>query len=556
MASRQYSSASVRIRRRFVDVGGKRVHLREAGHGKPVVLLHDSPRSSRLHIELMQFLAPHFHVIALDTPGYGNSDPLGKETPEITDFAVALGDALEVLNLQLAPIYATHTSSKIALQYAFASGRPPALILDGLSYPPALAPKTFVDAYMRPFVIDDRGAYIAAEWTRTRDMLRWFPWFSPAAAHRVARAMPSAEWIGDYTVDLFSAGPHYADAYAAAMRYDCGPALRGVRVPTLVAAREDDVLYGSLDRIPVDENAALTVERLSADRDLWREWLLQRLKDVSSASSDSVPAAPTGASGYFDHRGRQIHYDRRGPQGEKPLLILEAPAPVEARRWQTALETIRDTVVPELPGFGESDALEDASAAGYVAALRDVVMQIGGSADILAIGAAGRLALSLAAEHPECVGSIALDGVPQMPSDMDALCPAIGFDMGGGHLHRAWHMVRDGQVQWPWYCGDAAAQRQTEACIDGESLHRALTGTIKQPATYGEALRAALAAPASAPGHPVLVFTRDNDPFYAKGPRLADALSHATCAARPDRIADAAPIVARFLATRQAEDLA
>ncbi|MGF7153414.1 alpha/beta fold hydrolase [Novosphingobium gossypii] len=558
MASRPPATipASVRIKRRFVNVGGKRIHLREAGEGRPVVLLHDSPRSSRLHIDLMRFLAPHFHVVALDTPGYGNSDPLGIDTPEITDFAAALGDALDALKLSHAPIYATHTSAKIALEYAFSSGQPPALILDGLSYPPTLAPAPFVDAYMRPFVIDANGAYIAAEWTRTRDMLRWFPWFSPAAAHRVAREMPPAEWIEDYTIDLFSAGPHYADAYGAAMRYDCGRALRGVTVPTLIAARQDDVLYGFLDRIPLDENPALKVERLEADRHRWREWLLQRLGEASDTSAYMAPCEMSGTTGYFDHAEGQIHYDRRGPVGETPLLILEAPAPVEGRLWQAALEAIRDTVVLELPGFGESDALEDPSPAGYVAALQDVIAQIGGPVDILAIGPVAHLALSLAGSHPESVRTVALDGVPQVVADRDALCPPIGFDMGGGHLHRAWHMVRDAQVQWPWYSREGSAQRQTEASIDGATLHRALVGTIKQPVRYGDALHASQAATPSTPDHPVLVFTREDDPFHAGAPQLARSLSRATCAIRPDRIADAAPILSGFLAARQTEDVA
>ncbi|MFT4055645.1 MAG: hypothetical protein QM681_14160 [Novosphingobium sp.] len=549
MSSRQpaAASASVRIARRYVDVRGRRVHLREAGEGRPVVLLHDSPRSSRLHLDTMRLLAPHFRVFALDTPGYGNSEPLGVDTPTIGDFAAALGEALEALGLTDAPIYATHTSAKIALEYAASSGRPPTLILDGLSFPEALAPAAFVDAYMRPFTIDAHGAYIAAEWTRTRDMLRWFPWFATTAASRMAMETPSPEWIEQYTIDLFSAGPNYSGAYAAAMRYDCGPALHAIKVPTLVAARRDDVLYGYLDRIPVAENPALSIERLESDRTAWGEWLLARLRDVSA--SDAPVTAPS-YTGYVEHEEGQIHVLRRGPEGGRPLLILEASSTLAAMQWQDALCGSYDTVVPDLPGFGESEALDDPSAAGYLAALTTLATHLSGKVDVLAVGPASYLALAFAEAQPEMVDQLILDGAPEALADPEALCPPLAFDMAGGHLHRAWHMLRDGQVQWPWYSGTLAAQRKTEPTLDGEALHRALLGVIKQPVHYGDAMRAALtiADTPPRPACPTLVFARENDPFYA----AAAHLGHAT-APRPNTIAETAVLVAQFLTPTTAE---
>ncbi|MGG2005550.1 hypothetical protein [Novosphingobium resinovorum] len=549
MSSRQPIAAapSLRIARHYVDVRGRRVHLREAGQGKPVVLLHDSPRSSRLHLGTMRLLAPHFRVFALDTPGYGNSDPLGVDAPTIGDFAAALGDALEVLGLADAPIYATHTSAKIALEYAASSGRPPALILDGLSFPEALAPAAFVDAYMRPFTIDAHGAYIAAEWTRTRDMLRWFPWFATTAASRMAMETPSPEWIEQYTIDLFSAGPNYSGAYAAAMRYDCGPALRAITVPTLVAARRDDVLYGYLDRIPVTQNPALSIERLESDRTAWGEWLLARLTD---ASASDVPVTAPSSTGYVEHEEGQIHVRCRGPEGGRPVLILEASSTLSAMQWQDALCATHDTVVPDLPGFGESEALDDPSAAGYLAALTTLAAQLGRKVDVLAIGPASYLALAFAEARPDMVGQLVLDGAPERPADPAALCPPLAFDIAGGHLHRAWHMLRDGQVQWPWHSGTIAAQRKTEPTLDGEALHRALLGVIKQPAHYGDAMNAALSIADTQPVTrcPMLVFTREHDPFYAAAPRLGHATTD-----RPDTITEAAVVVAQFLTPAIAE---
>jgi pimeloyl-ACP methyl ester carboxylesterase len=52
------------------------IHYVRAGEGKPLVMLSASGRSSRMFAQVMPLLAPEFAVYALDTPGFGNSDPL------------------------------------------------------------------------------------------------------------------------------------------------------------------------------------------------------------------------------------------------------------------------------------------------------------------------------------------------------------------------------------------------------------------------------------------------------------------------------------------------
>lgn len=57
-----------------VEVDGVRLHAREAGSGRPVLLLHGWPTSSFLYRNIIPHLAPHRRVIALDLPGFGDSD--------------------------------------------------------------------------------------------------------------------------------------------------------------------------------------------------------------------------------------------------------------------------------------------------------------------------------------------------------------------------------------------------------------------------------------------------------------------------------------------------
>src|SRR5258706_1159533 len=59
-----------------ITIDGLQIAYREAGDGKnpKLVLLHGWPSSSHQYRDLMVALAPRFHVIAPDYPGFGNSD--------------------------------------------------------------------------------------------------------------------------------------------------------------------------------------------------------------------------------------------------------------------------------------------------------------------------------------------------------------------------------------------------------------------------------------------------------------------------------------------------
>lgn len=102
----------------FVTVPHGQVHFRYGGRGPVVVMLHDSPRSSVLHAPNIEWLGEHCTVIALDTPGYGNSTPLPQPQPEIPDFAAALAATLTAMGIDRCALYGFHTGSKIALQFA------------------------------------------------------------------------------------------------------------------------------------------------------------------------------------------------------------------------------------------------------------------------------------------------------------------------------------------------------------------------------------------------------------------------------------------------------
>lgn len=539
--------SSISITRAYVCVHGRQVHYRTCGQGPCVVLLHDSPRSSRLHLTTMQFLARRFTVVALDTPGYGLSDPLPARDPTIEDFAAFLGETLRQLGLARAPLYATHTSAKIALALADAGGAMAQLVLDGLSMPETQADDAFIARYMRPFAPDPGGAYLAAEWSRQRDMLRWFPWFDTRPERRIAMEAPDAAWMADYGIDLFSAGPHYSDAYAAAMRYDPAPALARVTVPTIVAARRDDVLHAYLARAGACGNPMVTTQSLPADTAQWREWLLNALAD--GARETALPAPQPAARHYADHRGGALHITRSGPPDVQPWLILSAPTTLQAHVWGRDLSRFCGVIVPDLPGFGESDPLPPgADLSDFAQALSEAIAKMGvNRVRVLGIGMAAPLAAALAAACPDRVAMVAIDGLPPIGRTWGPnLYPAIPFDaLAGTHLHRIWHMLRDGETQWPWFDNSPAARRRLPPILAADALHAALTGVLKQPEHWGQAAHALvegnLATLWDAVNAPLVAF-RHADPAYADTPRLKQA----RLIARPDDTAAAAHILAHL----------
>ncbi len=71
------------------------LHVREAGAGRPVVLLHAFPLSSAMWLEQRNSLGERYHVITPDQRGFGGS-PLGYDDPSldrVADDVAALLDA-------------------------------------------------------------------------------------------------------------------------------------------------------------------------------------------------------------------------------------------------------------------------------------------------------------------------------------------------------------------------------------------------------------------------------------------------------------------------------
>ena len=551
----------------FVDVPHGQVHFRYGGRGPVVVMLHDSPRSSVLHVPNIEWLGEHFTVIAPDTPGYGNSTPLPAAQPGIADFAAALATTLDALGIERCALYGFHTGAKIALQFAAAHPDRVALtILDGLALAAQAPSQEFLHQYLVPFEPAADGSHLVQLWSQVLDFHRWYPWFARSAATRMALELPDDFDLHEYATDLFMAGRHWASAYGAAFRHLAGPDIQRLRSRTVFMSREDDLLYGSLDALPSRLPSDSSIERIPPQTSAWRTRLLGLLRQadlprVQWQPRPSGTAELTGAErqSYVDLVHGQVRVRRRG-RGAVPVLLLhDVPAGASSLHGLAEeLATDRITLAPDLPGLGESHPLPYPSLGSYVTSLTELLEHLGcGTVDVFAEGLGTCFAIALAAHHPQLVRRVALDGLPLVRSRERRryarhYCPPLAPDRHGTHLVRIWQQMRDAEASWPWFDRSPAAARSHDPDYEPGRMQASLVEIMKQLPSYGDAVRAALEASVrdilKGVHQPVLLLDCADDVRYAGTRRAARHLADVRTQPRPAAIAARAAMLREFFA--------
>jgi len=557
------------VRKGYVSVPHGEVHFRYAGRGPLVVLLHDSPRSSVLHVATLEWLGEAFTVIALDTPGYGSSTPLPQPQPEIPDFAAALAQTLDALGIERCAIYGFHSGSKIALQFAVDHPQRAALtLLDGLSLPPAPPGESFLAEYLQPFQATANGEHVARQWTKILDFHRYFPWFALRSSNRMAMDLPDDRHLHDYATDVFAAGASWVSAYGAALRYAAREVLARLASPAVFMCREDDVLYGHLDALPEPLPPGCRLLRLPPGAATWRLRVLELLREALLPEAQWTPPAPAALATasprpshcYVDHLGGQIRFRVQGESRAAPAVLLlhdvpGSPHQVEALADELAAD--RRVLIPDLPGLGESDPLPSPSLGAYVAILDECLEALATEPlDVVAEGLGTAFALALAANRPRRVRRLIVDGVPMIRKRdrrryVREYCPPRPPERSGAHLHRLFEQLRSAQMSWPWFERSAKAARIRDAELDAEALHAALVSAMKQIDSYGDAARAALDAAlrdiSKAVAQPVLVVQDPRDVRFSGTGSLLRRLRAGRLLTRPASAAERLAAYRAFL---------
>ena len=231
------------IRRAFADLPTRQVHYRRAGEGPPLLMIHASPGSSKQLEGKIMALAATRSVIAPDTPGNGDSTPLSLGEPQIPDYAAALVDFLDAMDLERCDVYGTHTGASIGLDLAIlAPDRVRRLILDGVGLYPEAERRKLVAEYAKPIEVDLVGSQYLHAFMFCRDQYIFWPWYETARENRRDGGLPSPAVLHDWVLEVCKALGTYHLGYRAAFANPVHERLPLLKTPALFLASENDPL--------------------------------------------------------------------------------------------------------------------------------------------------------------------------------------------------------------------------------------------------------------------------------------------------------------------------
>ena len=482
------------IAHRFVSCGERRVMVRRAGSGPPVVLLHESPRSSAAFIPMIEALAERFTVIAPDTPGFGGSDPLDLHRPQIPDYADALGEVADALGLKRVALFGRHTGAAIAIEFAnLYPERVSGVVLDGCPVFTREEMEELVAGYLPPFRPAWDGSHVAWLWSRVRDQLTFFPWNRQGPASRLAIDMPRPSILNRIAQDFLLAGDGYRVAYEAAFRYDGAAAAAEARVPAHYMATETDVLLPHLDRLP-DLPANARIHRLTdAER-------VAVVGDLLAACASGLPLAPpppekTGTRRFAQVDCASLMVRQWGAAGARPLLLV-ADLPGSTRGLEPIAAHLakgRRVIAIDPPGHGLSSPAPAGTADGGIELVASAVASLGlGQVDVAGINAGACSAAHLAGRLGADCGRLVLIDPPADPQALAECLPATALvpTWSGTHLLTAWHLARESLLYRPWFVPTAATRMPVEIGLDVDLLHQRFVDTVIAGPAFPEALRA------------------------------------------------------------------
>ena len=198
----------------------------------------------------MPALAPHWRVIALDTPGYGGSDTLPQPATQLADYVPVLHTLLQDIAGPRWHLYGSATGAQLAIALAL---RHPAsvqhLLLDNAAHFDEAEREALLARYFPDLTPQPDGSHLGRAWTMARQMLQYFPWFENNEAHRITSREPTAADIHQGLVELLAAGPGYAQAYRAAFLHERADHVQALQVPTTLLRWQGSVLLRHIDRL-------------------------------------------------------------------------------------------------------------------------------------------------------------------------------------------------------------------------------------------------------------------------------------------------------------------
>jgi len=513
------------IRRAYVTVGERQVHLRYAGQGPAVVLIHQSPTSARtLDLQTAAFARAGFTALALDIPGLGRSDPLDVPRPEIEDLAIGLAETLDALRLKRVALYGSHTGALTCTEFAVRwPERVSALLIDGYPVYSDDERARRVATYFPPFQVRWDGSHLLWLWHRYREQHLFWPWNIPGRVTQARCDVPDANFLHEGVIDILRSGNGYRLPYAAAFRCRSAGLVARLRVPTYFLAYPDDSLAANLALLK-DLPAGCRIEPMPLDRaaGLAKEIELLRahLPESGSAVLRTKPRQHGITKSYVDAGGIQLALRSAGREGSRPLLVIP-PAPGSASMLTGEIEQFaktRQVLAVDAPGCGDSDSLAELSVPAMAAAVGQALDTLGiGEPDAYALNGGCAVAIELSGASRR-LRRVVLDAPARphrdMPDYAANYAPPIVPRWDGSHLISLWHATRNRRLFRPWFDQRLEARYTAEPALEPDAINQEVLGCLESWRTWHLAWRAVLGFPVPKGTPNARLAARASDEFF------------------------------------------
>lgn len=233
-------------RREYIDARFGQLHWRivrppAATQRRPLLCFHLSPVSGAIYENLLVEMGQDRLAVAPDTPGYGASDAPPRP-PEIGDYARAMGDVLDSLEIDSADCLGFHTGSKIALELALQRPR-------SIAHLVLISTPVYTDDEIRqmrnefaPMTVREDGEHLLDYW---KGLLRWR---GPGQ---------TAQMIMRYFPDHIRGLEHRHWGHRAAFNYRYDNTLPRAQQPILVINTQDDLNQYTARAAPLLQNGRI-----------------------------------------------------------------------------------------------------------------------------------------------------------------------------------------------------------------------------------------------------------------------------------------------------------
>ncbi|MEJ2725244.1 MAG: alpha/beta hydrolase [Deltaproteobacteria bacterium] len=236
----------ISVKRGFVDTPKGQIHFAAAGRGKPVLFLHQTPRSWDEYRDVLPIVGRTYRAVAMDSVGFGDSyRPAEKASIDL--YAQGVIAFMDALDIERTSLVGHHTGGVVAVEVA-------------ATYPErveklVLSSTPFVDAEdrerrkARPPIDEvetkEDGSHLTELWRRR---LPFYPKNRPDLLRR-------------FVLDALKVWDRVEEGHHAVNSYRMEEKVRLIKAPTLVlAGTEDSFSYPRMKPLAENIRGSTTVE--------------------------------------------------------------------------------------------------------------------------------------------------------------------------------------------------------------------------------------------------------------------------------------------------------